>query len=138
LKTIDALIHADRETILSIHEIGEKIADQCIKHFSDPANIQIIQQLKDAGLQFELIEEEGLETTNKLEGKSFLVSGTFSISRDDLKKMIELNGGRNVSGISKSLNYLIAGDKMGPEKLKKASDLNIPIISENEFFEMLN
>ena len=136
-KTIDALIHADRETILSIHEIGEKIADQCIKHFSDPANIQIIQKLKEAGLQFELIEEEGLETTNKLEGKSFLVSGTFSISRDDLKKMIELNGGRNVSGISKTLNYLIAGDKMGPEKLKKATDLNIPIISENEFFEML-
>jgi DNA ligase (NAD+) len=137
-KTMDALIAADKETILGIHEIGEKIAEQCIKHFSEAANISIINQLKDAGLNFEIVEEVGQETTNKLEGKSFLVSGTFSISRDDLKKMIELNGGRNVSGISKSLNYLISGDKMGPEKLKKATDLNIPIISETEFLEMLN
>jgi DNA ligase (NAD+) len=135
---MDALIAADKETILGIHEIGEKIAEQCIKHFSEAANINIINQLKDAGLNFEIVEEVGQETTNKLEGKSFLVSGTFSISRDDLKKMIELNGGRNVSGISKSLNYLISGDKMGPEKLKKATDLNIPIISETEFLEMLN
>jgi DNA ligase (NAD+) len=137
-KTMDALIAADKETILGIHEIGEKIAEQCIKHFSEVANIQIINQLKEAGLKFEIVEEIGQETTNKLEGKSFLVSGTFTISRDDLKKMIELNGGRNVSGISKSLNYLIAGDKMGPEKLKKATDLNIPIISETEFISMLN
>ncbi len=137
-KTMDALISADKETILGIHEIGEKIAEQCIKHFSEAANIQIINQLKEAGLKFEIVEEIGQETTNKLKGKSFLVSGTFTISRDDLKKMIELNGGRNVSGISKSLNYLIAGDKMGPEKLKKATDLNIPIISETEFISMLN
>lgn len=137
-KTMAALIAADKETILGIHEIGEKIAEQCIKHFSEVANIQIINQLKEAGLNFEIVEEIGQETTNKLDGKSFLVSGTFTISRDDLKKMIELNGGRNVSGISKSLNYLIAGDKMGPEKLKKATDLNIPIISETEFISMLN
>jgi DNA ligase (NAD+) len=83
------------------------------------------------------VEEEGVERTNKLGGKSFLVSGTFTLSRDELKKMIEVNGGRNVGSISKSLNYLIAGDKMGPEKLKKATDLNIPIISEEEFKAMV-
>jgi DNA ligase (NAD+) len=85
-KTMDALIAADKETILGIHEIGEKIAEQCIKHFSEAANINIINQLKEAGLNFEIVEEIGQETTNKLEGRSFLVSGTFTISRDDLKK----------------------------------------------------
>jgi len=75
--------------------------------------------------------------SNKLEGQTFLVSGSFSISRDDLKKLIERNGGKNVGSISKSLNYLIAGDKMGPEKLKKATDLGIRMISEDEFLGLL-
>lgn len=135
--SIDSLSLATEEEIASIHEIGPRIAEQCRRFFQEQENLAIIQRLKLAGLQFEIKEEQGVEKTNKLEGKSFLVSGTFSISRDELKSLIERNGGRNVGSVSKSLNYLIAGDKMGPEKLKKASELNITILSEEQFLEML-
>lgn len=135
--TIDKLAEATKEEIAGIYEIGEKIAENVTRFFAEADNRSNVQKLKDHGLQLELHEDEQAARTNKLEGKSFLVSGTFTISRDDLKKMIETNGGRNVGSISKSLNYLIAGDKMGPEKLKKATDLNIPIISEEEFMQMI-
>jgi DNA ligase (NAD+) len=85
----------------------------------------------------EVVYDANEVRSEKLGGQTFLVSGTFSISRDDLKKLIERNGGKNVGSISKSLNYLIAGEKMGPEKLKKASDLGIAMISEAEFMEMI-
>lgn len=134
---IDKLANASREEIAAIYEIGEKIAEQVIRFFADESNRQIVQRLSKAGLKMEVEEEEGVERTNKLEGKSFLVSGVFSMSRDELKKLVEVNGGRNVGSISKSLNFLIAGDKMGPEKLKKATELNIPIISEQEFITMI-
>ncbi len=135
--SLDKLAVASKEEIAGIYEIGEKIAEQVVKFFADETNRNMCERMKEYGLQLEVVEEEGVERTNKLEGKSFLVSGTFSISRDELKKMIEVNGGRNVGSISKSLNYLIAGDKMGPEKLKKATDLNIPIVSEEEFMGMI-
>jgi DNA ligase (NAD+) len=135
--TIDNLAAAGKEEIASVYEIGEKIAEHVTKFFADENNRAIIKKLKEKGLQLEMHEDIQSNRTNKLEGKSFLVSGTFSISRDELKNMIESNGGRNVGSISKSLNYLVAGDKMGPEKLKKATDLNIPIISEEEFKQML-
>jgi DNA ligase (NAD+) len=96
-----------------------------------------VEQLAAAGLQLEIKEEEGYERTEKLAGKSFLVSGVFAMSRDEIKKLIETNGGRNVSSVSGKLDYLVAGDKMGPEKLKKATDLNIKIITEQEFLEMI-
>ncbi len=95
------------------------------------------ERLKSYGVKTEIEEDASITRTDKLQGKSFLVSGVFTISRDDLKKLIEINGGRNVGSISKSLNYLIAGDKMGAEKLKKATDLKIPIISEDEFMKMI-
>ncbi|MBW7844946.1 MAG: NAD-dependent DNA ligase LigA [Bacteroidia bacterium] len=136
--SIDAIANATKEQIADIYEIGEKIAENVTLFFADAANKQICEVLKTQGLQMEIIEEKGIVRTNRLEGKSFLVSGVFSISRDELKKKIELNGGRNVSSISKSLNYLIAGDKMGPEKLKKATDLQIPIITEAEFMQWIN
>lgn len=136
--SIDAIANATKEQIADIYEIGEKIAENVTLFFADAANKQICEVLKTQGLQMEIIEEKGIVRTNRLEGKSFLVSGVFSISRDELKKKIELNGGRNVSSISKSLNYLIAGDKMGPEKLKKATDLQIPIITEEEFMQWIN
>lgn len=135
--SIDRLAAAGKEEIAAIYEIGDKIAEQVTRFFSDEKNREVITQLKQAGLKMEVEEEEGVERTNKLEGKSFLVSGVFTISRDELKKLVEINGGRNVGSISKSLNYLIAGDKMGPEKLKKATDLNIPIISEEQFMAMI-
>jgi DNA ligase (NAD+) len=135
--TLDKLAAASKEEIAGIYEIGEKIAEQVTRFFADEVNVKICERLNHYGLQLEVVEEEGVERTNKLGGKSFLVSGTFTLSRDELKKMIEVNGGRNVGSISKSLNYLIAGDKMGPEKLKKATDLNIPIISEEEFKAMV-
>ncbi|TAE78998.1 MAG: NAD-dependent DNA ligase LigA [Bacteroidetes bacterium] len=136
--TIDKIIAATREEIASIYEIGDKIADQVTRYFADGANINTINKLKLKGIQLALHEDEQLNRTDKLAAKSFLVSGTFTISRDELKKLIENNGGRNVGSISKSLNYLIAGDKMGPEKLKKATDLGIPIISEEQFMEMIH
>lgn len=135
--SLDKLIAASKEEIAGIYEIGDKIAENVVRFFAEPANLKMCEQLKHYGLNLEVVEEEGAVRTNVLEGKSFLVSGVFTISRDDLKKMIELNGGRNVGSISKSLNYLIAGDKMGPEKLKKATDLNVPIIGEEEFMRMI-
>lgn len=134
---IDNIIQANKEQIANIYEIGEKIADHLTQFFSDADNIQMVEKLKAHGLKLAIEEEEGVERTNKLEGKTFLVSGTFTIGRDDLKKMIELNGGRNIAGVSKNLNYLIAGDKMGPEKLKKATELKVEIISEQQFYELV-
>ncbi|MEI6594328.1 MAG: NAD-dependent DNA ligase LigA [Bacteroidota bacterium] len=136
--TIEKLENATMEDLLNVHEIGEKIAEQLLKFFSDIKNKHLIEKLKNAGLQFEIVHDESIKRSNKLEGKSFLVSGVFTISRDELKKIIQVNGGRNVSSISKSLDYLIAGDKMGPEKLKKATDLTIKIISEEEFMKMID
>lgn len=135
--SLDKLALATKEEIAAIYEIGEKIAENVTRFFADEQNKKLCEQLKTVGLKLEIEEEEGVERSEKLGGKSFLVSGTFTISRDELKKLIEVNGGRNVGSISKSLNYLIAGDKMGPEKLKKATDLNIPIISEEEFMQMI-
>lgn len=134
---IDKLAAATKEEMSAIHDIGEKIAEHVVRFFGDEDSHAIIQKMKDNGLKFEIEEEEGIERTDKLQSKSFLVSGVFSISRDDLKKMIEVNGGRNVSGVSGKLDYLIAGDKMGPEKLKKATDLGVTIISEQDFMTMI-
>lgn len=135
--SLHQLMQATKEEIAAVYEIGEKIAEQVQAFFASESNVKICQRLEAYGLNMQVSAEEQGAKTNKLEGKSFLVSGVFTISRDDLKRLIEINGGRNVGSISKSLNYLIAGDKMGPEKLKKATDLNIPIISEDEFMLMI-
>ncbi len=137
-QNIDNIMAATKEQIADIYEIGDKIAEHLTLFFADNDNVQMIEKLKAHGLKLAIEEEVGVERSNKLEGKTFLVSGTFTMSRDDLKKLIEVNGGRNIAGVSKNLNYLIAGDKMGPEKLKKATDLNIAIISEQDFLNMIN
>jgi DNA ligase (NAD+) len=134
---IHQLMQATYDDLVAVSEIGGKIAEQVIRFFADEQNRHIVGQLIAAGLQMEIKEEVGFERSEKLAGKSFLVSGVFSMSRDDLKKMIEVNGGRNVSSVSGKLDYLVAGENMGPEKLKKATDLNIKIITEQEFLEML-
>jgi DNA ligase (NAD+) len=136
-QSIDNLMQADLERLNSIHEIGDKIAMQVAVFFKDENNLKVVEKLKEKGLQMSIVEEEGVIRTAKLAGKSFLVSGVFSKSRDDIKKQIENNGGRNVSAVSSKLDYLLAGDKMGPEKLKKASELNIKIIGEADFEALL-
>lgn len=137
-KNIDALISATKEQLLEVGDIGEIIAQSIIEYFSNPQNINIIERLKKAGLQFSLSDEQIANTSEKLKGLTFVISGVFNtISREDLKKLIEQNGGKNTGSISGKTSYLVAGENMGPEKLKKAQSLGIKIISEEQFFELL-
>lgn len=138
LKTIDAIISASHEELVKIDEIGEKIASAIIAHFAIDKNIQIIENLKAAGVQFEIAESDVL-LGKALEGKSIVISGSFDrYSRDAIKKMIELHGGKNVSSISAKTDYLVAGNKIGPSKLEKAQKLNVNIINEAEFLSLLS
>ena len=135
-KSIDAIISASYDALVETDEIGEKIALSISNHFKDQDNVDLIQQLKLAGLCFEK-ENEGMDS-ELLAGLSIVISGTFNqYSRDEIKKMIEMNGGKNSSSISKKTSILVAGENMGPSKLKKASDLNIEIINEEEFLNRI-
>jgi hypothetical protein len=134
-KSLDNIRSASIEKLTSVNEIGEVIAEGIRSFFESEENIDIISRLQSFGLQFQ--EEESQQTSNVLEGKTFVVSGKFSYSRDEIKKLIETHGGKNVSSISGNLNFLLAGENMGPEKQKKAEKLNIPIISEADFFKMI-
>ncbi len=137
-KSIDALQNANFEELVGVDEIGDRIAESIIGYFENEDNLNELIRLKEAGLKFELSEEQLLNTTDKLQGLSFVISGVFeNHSRDELKKMIEDNGGKNVSSISKKTSYLIRGENMGPSKLAKAEKLEVKMISENEFVEML-
>lgn len=136
-RRIEKLAVASFEELKDIHEIGEKIAENVVNYFAQKINIELCEKLKSHGLKLEISASENVNFSNKLQGKSFLVSGVFSKSRDEIKNQIENNGGRNVSSVSKSLDFLLAGDKMGPEKIKKATDLNIKVINEQDFLEML-
>lgn len=138
-KNINALATASRDELLLVDEIGDKIADSIIDYFSMKENKELIERFTSEGLILEVKEsEKNPLSSNKLEGKSFVVSGVFAhFSRDAIKESIELNGGKNVSAISAKTDYVVAGDKMGPEKLKKAEKLGIKIISEEEYIEMV-
>jgi DNA ligase (NAD+) len=136
-RSIDAIIHAKFDELTNVEEIGEKIAISVQQYFLNEDHLQLIDRLKKAGLQFEIVEKEG--ASNKLDGKSFVVSGVFNaFSRDEIKEVIESNGGKNVSSISAKTDFVVAGDNMGPAKLKKATDLGITILSEDEFIKLLN
>ena len=138
-KNITALAQASVQDLVLVDEIGERIAQSVVDFFSNEANVQIVERLKEYGLAFELVEKVNVNATNKLVGNIFVVSGVFEkFSRDDLKTAIEDNGGKIGSSISAKTNYVIAGENMGPAKLEKASKLNIPILSENDFIKMLN
>ena len=138
-KSIDYLMAADFETLISVDEIGDRIAQSIIDFSNDIRNIQLIKRLKSYGLQLEVSKESLENQTDKLNGKIFVVSGVFyQISRNDLKKAIEDNGGKVSSSISKKTNYIVAGDNMGPSKLQKAETLGIPIISEQDFIDMID
>ncbi|MBQ3083789.1 MAG: NAD-dependent DNA ligase LigA [Alistipes sp.] len=134
-RTLDALMAASREELVEAEEVGEKIADAILEYLADEENRRIIEQLRAAGLQFEVAEREKASTA--LAGKSFVVSGKFTISRDELKQTIEKHGGRNLAAVSGNVDYLIAGEKMGPEKRKKAEKLGVAILSEEEFMAMI-
>ena len=137
-KNIDALMTASQEQLVAVDEIGERIAESVVNFFSEPANMEIIDRLKSYGLQFSLSEEQLENQTELLKGQTFVVSGVFeNISRNELKKMIEDNGGKVSSSISSKTSFLIAGDKMGPSKKTKAESLGVPIISEQEFLHKL-
>lgn len=133
--TIDDLANATLEALTSIHEIGQKIAEQVIAWFANEANKQLITRLKSHGLQLANNHEaHHMQVSNLLEGKTFVVSGTFAkYERDGLKSLIEQHGGKVLSAVSGKLHYLLAGENMGPSKLQKATDLGITIITEAEF-----
>lgn len=137
-KSIDKLMQANFEELIQVDEIGDKIAQSIVDFSNNLVNIQLIERLKIYGVQLELSAAALENQTDRLQGKIFVVSGVFTkLSRNDLKKSIEDNGGKVSSSISKKTNYIIAGDNMGPSKRTKAEELNIPIISEDNFLEML-
>lgn len=135
---IDTLMSMNESELSSINEIGDKIAQSVVEYFKIPINIEIINRLRKAGLQMAISEEELHNKTDKLAGKSIVISGTFSHhSRDEYKKMITMNGGKNVGSISSKTDFVFAGENMGPSKLEKAQKLGIPIINEEEFLKMI-
>jgi DNA ligase (NAD+) len=138
-KTIDALAFASALDLVMVDEIGERIAESVEEFFSIEQNKLIVERLKDFGVQLEISQEKLANQTEKLKGQIFVVSGVFeSVSRTELKKLIEDNGGKVGSSISSKTNYLVAGDRMGPSKRTKAEGLGLSIISEHEFLSKLN
>jgi DNA ligase (NAD+) len=136
-KNIDEMAKADFDTLIAVDEIGDKIAMSIQAFFLEERNLKIVSRLMEHGLNMEIVEKEG--SSNKFEGSSFVVSGVFeSFSRNELKALIESNGGKNVGSISSKTSYVVAGDKMGPSKLKKATDLEVTILSEQDFIQLLN
>ena len=133
-KTLDAIMKASREDLLQADDIGEVIADSIIGYFADDANRDTIDRLKAAGLKFES-EAAAEKESEILKGMTIVISGNFSISRDEMKALIAANGGKNSGSVSGKTTYLLAGEKAGPEKLKKAESLGVKVISEAEFRE---
>lgn len=137
-KNIDALASAKTEDLIQVEEIGERIAQSVVSFFENLDNQQIIERLKSYEIQLEIVEISNPNATNKLSGKSFVVSGVFThYSRDGIKQVIEENGGKILGSISTKTDYVVAGENMGPAKLDKANKLNIPILSEQEFQQLL-
>ena len=137
-KTIERLMAASLEELMAADEIGDRIAESLIEYFSGEQHREEIQKLQSQGLQFVSDEKEVVLQSEALSGKTFIISGTFERSRDELTNIIEQNGGKILSSISAKLNYLVAGDNMGPAKLEKATKLNIPIISDEELMKMVS
>lgn len=137
--TMEKLIAATKEEIMAVHEIGERIAESLVAYFGDLEHLKQIALLKEYGLQMELQASANLTRSNKLSGKSFVISGVFeNMSRHELKSLIEEHGGKVLSSISGNLDFLVAGENVGPSKLAKAEKLNIPMISAEEFIKMIN
>ena len=136
-KTMDAVANAPIEELTTVEDVGERVAESITAYFNDTDNLEILMRLREAGLQFELSQSQSQPASDALVGKSIVVSGVFTIPRDTIKDLVERHGGKNVSSISKNTSFVLAGEKMGPEKRKKAEALGIPIISEEEFMKMI-
>ena len=138
LKNIDAIANAGKEQLVAIDEIGESIADSVIAFFADDVNADFVNRLRESGLQFSVPESANVGGSDKLKGLSIVISGVFQRhSRDELKQLIELHGGKNTGSISAKTSYVLAGDNMGPAKLEKAKTLGVPIISEEDFERLI-
>jgi len=136
--SIEALRIASEEDLVEVDEIGERIAESVVEFFSREDNSKIVQSLMSSGLRFDIPEEERNQGTDILKGQAFVISGVFERhSRDELKSLIEQNGGKNTSSISSKTSYVLAGEGMGPSKKEKAEKLKVPIISESDFEAML-
>lgn len=137
-KTIDALAAASLQDLLEVEGVGEVIARSVMTYFRNPVTMQIVERLRGYGLQMALSEEQMLSATDKLAGKSIVISGVFAHhSRDEYKQMIEQNGGKNVGSISGKTSFILAGENMGPAKLQKAEKLGIQIVDEETFLKMI-
>ena len=134
--TIEALREASMEDLLAVRDVGDVIARSVYDYFRDSRHLDDIERLKAAGLRFSM-DEGSAPSSEVLAGMTIVISGNFSISRDEMKKLIEANGGKNSSSVSGKTSFLLAGSKPGPEKIKKAGDLGVRIVSEDEFMEML-
>jgi DNA ligase (NAD+) len=137
-RSLDALMKASRETLLEADEVGEVIAESLHEFFSNQQNQELIKRLQHKGLTFELHESQIKAGSEKLKGLSIVISGVFTRhSRDELKDLIELHGGKNSGSISGKTSFVLAGENMGPEKLKKAQSLGVKLVSEGEFEQMI-
>ncbi len=137
-KTMDALQAATMQQLMDIDGVGEVIAKSVITYFANPVNQEIVARLRSYGLQMQLSEEQIEGTSEKLSGKSIVISGVFTKhSRDEYKALIEKNGGKNVGSISGKTSFILAGDNMGPSKLQKAEKLGVPLVDEATFLEMI-
>lgn len=137
-KTIDALAAASLQDLLEVEGVGEVIAKSVMTYFRNPVTMQIVERLRGYGLQMALSEEQMSSATDKLAGKSIVISGVFAHhSRDEYKQMIEQNGGKNVGSISGKTSFILAGENMGPAKLQKAEKLGIQIVDEEAFLKMI-
>ncbi len=132
---IDAVAAASKEDLLAVKDVGDVIAESVFQYFRNPAHSEEISRLKAAGLRFSIEKAEA--ASEALAGKSIVISGNFSISRDEMKALIEKHGGKNTSSVSAKTSYLLAGEKPGPEKIRKAGELGVRVISEQEFFSMI-
>ena len=136
-KSIDALSKAAREELIATEEVGDKLADSLLNYFSDPLHLKVIDELKGFGLQMEIDESKKSIDSDILSGKTIVISGNFTISREEMKALIERNGGKVGSSISGNTTYMIAGEKSGPSKMQKAQKLGIEVISEEEFYTII-
>lgn len=136
-KSIDNLAAATMEDLTQVDEIGERIAESVVSFFETEENMDLIERLKSAGVQMQIKEEDLADRTDILNGKAFVVSGVFEMSRDELKDLIEKNGGKVTGSISSKTDFVVAGENMGPSKKTRAESLGVPIISETDFLKMI-
>ena len=136
--SLDAMAAASREELLQIDEVGGIMADAILAWFAEPRHREMIEKLRAIGLQFEMSAKETRKLSDTLAGATIVVSGNFTISREEMKALIAAHGGKNTGSVSGSTTYLLAGEKAGPEKLRKAEKLGVKVISEEEFYQLIN